>query len=573
MADPQPETYPVYPADGFVFHHSGGTTLEGLRATLADRGLGSEYLMDRDGTIYNYAGAGSPHIQPNDQYGGIAPGLTNRNAVGMEVVARDDADVTPAQVAAAQHFISTYYPDTPVYGHGEVNPGHKQATEGLTITNAIRTARQQQAQGSSFFSPSSAEAAEIPPGAGRSTMGWELVPETTTTTQPPQPTAQPQAAGPDPRDTAPDWAAIQHHNYQSIGGSAAPSTTTTTLPQAAPAPPTPPPQEAAPPPPGSSTTTTPTTGGGAQSAPSARMLSSYDQSTAPVPPAAFGATLSPYVAAARTRAGIPTAGTPPPRTIGEVTDQGLSGDVAAGGAPGNVVGGAFDVAGHPTLGTGAKFLTDIAPFVMGGYAAARSMYNAAIQGDMTAVRAWQAAQEEMAAWRQAHGEAAASWDAARTAEQTNAARIQAAREYQQGVEAGNASRQAAADRFNTQYGGTDIGTPPVTPRMQPVPTVTPTEVPVPQRLPYPTPPPVATRVAAMSPAPPTPAPTGPSFERFLLQGAGQGARAMTPAPRTLVKGGAGVAGTGASLYTLYKIRQIARLLSSLQGAGQRGGEE
>ena len=132
---------PVYPAQGFVFHHSGGSTLEGLRATLQDRGLGSEYLMDRDGTVYSYAGAGSPHIQPNDRYGGIASGLTNKNAVGMELVAKNDADVTPAQVASARQFIAANYPNTPVYGHGEVNPGHKQASEGMAAVNAIRADR------------------------------------------------------------------------------------------------------------------------------------------------------------------------------------------------------------------------------------------------------------------------------------------------------------------------------------------------------------------------------------------------------------------------------------------------
>jgi len=133
---------PIYAApQGFVFHHSGGTTLEGLRATLQDRGLGSEYLMDRDGTIYAYGRPGSPHMQPNDRWGGVAPGLTNANALGMELVARNNADVTPAQIASAQRFIAANYPNTPVYGHGEVNPGHKMADEGMAVVNAIRGAR------------------------------------------------------------------------------------------------------------------------------------------------------------------------------------------------------------------------------------------------------------------------------------------------------------------------------------------------------------------------------------------------------------------------------------------------
>lgn len=69
-------------------------------------------------------------------------GLSNVNTVGMEIIAKDDRDVAPAQVEAAKAFIARNYPTTPVYGHGEVNPGHKQATEGLTVANAIRAMRQ-----------------------------------------------------------------------------------------------------------------------------------------------------------------------------------------------------------------------------------------------------------------------------------------------------------------------------------------------------------------------------------------------------------------------------------------------
>jgi hypothetical protein len=125
----------------FVFHHSGGSTLQGLAATLQQRGLGAEYLMDRDGSIYPFSGPGARQIEPNDRWGGAAPGLTNANSVGMEVVARDNRDITPAQIAAARRFIQDRYPNTPVFGHGEVNPGHKQRDEGMAIVNAIRQDR------------------------------------------------------------------------------------------------------------------------------------------------------------------------------------------------------------------------------------------------------------------------------------------------------------------------------------------------------------------------------------------------------------------------------------------------
>src|SRR4029453_9449232 len=39
---------------------------------------------------------------------------------------------------AARQFIATNYPDVPGYGHGEVNPGHKLADEGLMVVRAIR---------------------------------------------------------------------------------------------------------------------------------------------------------------------------------------------------------------------------------------------------------------------------------------------------------------------------------------------------------------------------------------------------------------------------------------------------
>ena len=42
-------------------------------------------------------------------------GLSSGNTVGMEVVAKDDRDITPAQVAAAKAFIASRYPNTPVF--------------------------------------------------------------------------------------------------------------------------------------------------------------------------------------------------------------------------------------------------------------------------------------------------------------------------------------------------------------------------------------------------------------------------------------------------------------------------
>ena len=137
------------PPAAFIMHHTGGRgDTAGVQATLRGRGLGVEYVMDRQGNIVKTGGPGAANIANELAYrkspilGPGQPFLSNKNIVGMEVIARDDRDVTPEQVAAARKFIGEKYPGTPVFGHGEVNPGHKEATEGMTITSAIRAARE-----------------------------------------------------------------------------------------------------------------------------------------------------------------------------------------------------------------------------------------------------------------------------------------------------------------------------------------------------------------------------------------------------------------------------------------------
>jgi len=138
----QPGRVPGVDPQAFIMHHTGarGTT-EGVENTLNQRGLGVEYIMDRNGNITRFSGAGAAQMMPG---WGKGEGLNNRNTVGMEVIAKDDKDVTPAQVASAKAFIAKNYPDTPVMGHGEVNPGHKEADEGMTIVNAIQSDRARQ---------------------------------------------------------------------------------------------------------------------------------------------------------------------------------------------------------------------------------------------------------------------------------------------------------------------------------------------------------------------------------------------------------------------------------------------
>jgi hypothetical protein len=96
--------------------------------------------MDREGNIFQIGKPGAANILPG--WGPKGAGLNNKNIVGMEVIARNNRDVTAAQIRASQEFIRSKYPGIPVFGHGEVNPGHKEADEGMAEVNAIRAERE-----------------------------------------------------------------------------------------------------------------------------------------------------------------------------------------------------------------------------------------------------------------------------------------------------------------------------------------------------------------------------------------------------------------------------------------------
>jgi hypothetical protein len=127
----------------FIMHHTAGRgDPQGVVNFWKQqgRGYGAQYIMDRAGVVHDTAkefGYGGTNEILNDP----TRGLSNRNVVGMEIIAKNDADVTAAQAASAAAFMKKYYPNTPVYGHGQVNPGHKEATEGQTARLAVETDR------------------------------------------------------------------------------------------------------------------------------------------------------------------------------------------------------------------------------------------------------------------------------------------------------------------------------------------------------------------------------------------------------------------------------------------------
>jgi hypothetical protein len=125
---------------GVIIHHTGGRGLDVAIKTLQSRKLSYHYLVDRDGRIVN--------VLPDNLVGWHAghtnkkPELNNSNTVSISMVAKDDTDVTPEQLAAAssleEQLAKKYgFPKSESYGHGEVSSG-KHPKEGFTIATAIR---------------------------------------------------------------------------------------------------------------------------------------------------------------------------------------------------------------------------------------------------------------------------------------------------------------------------------------------------------------------------------------------------------------------------------------------------
>jgi hypothetical protein len=116
-------------------------------------GVGSQYIMDREGNIHDtraeFGYGGTGHMLP-DRPLARQLGLSNRNTVGMEITAKDNKDITDAQVAAAQRFIQERYPNTPVYGHGELQT-NRERDEAMRAVSAVRA---QRAAGTKVAGPS-----------------------------------------------------------------------------------------------------------------------------------------------------------------------------------------------------------------------------------------------------------------------------------------------------------------------------------------------------------------------------------------------------------------------------------
>jgi LysM repeat protein len=128
---------------GIVVHHTGPASsvdavIDALISRTADgTAVGATYVMDRDGSVYR--------IVPEGARTNHAKGY-NANYEGIEVIAKNDGDITPQQVAAFRQFAEWHAGNygytispTSVLAHGDI-ASYKRQTEGATLKWSLMTA-------------------------------------------------------------------------------------------------------------------------------------------------------------------------------------------------------------------------------------------------------------------------------------------------------------------------------------------------------------------------------------------------------------------------------------------------
>ena len=119
------------PVPYFVIHHTAGRgDADLVYKVLYDRGVSVQYVIDRSGRIFRFMpdGAIAYHAGSN---------AWNNRSMGVEVIAKDDADVLPVQINAAirlAHYLGFQIAN--IIGHGKIS-NDRGKDEGFTIVSKL----------------------------------------------------------------------------------------------------------------------------------------------------------------------------------------------------------------------------------------------------------------------------------------------------------------------------------------------------------------------------------------------------------------------------------------------------
>jgi len=129
--------------NNIILHHTGGDSMrsavaEFQRPQKGGYKHGSQFIIDRDGTIYNLAPEKSVMY-----HAGTTSGPTNLNSIGIEIVGKDSGSFTDAQKKSATALVQALrrkHGNLNVFGHGELRKygADKMPSEGRALAEEIR---------------------------------------------------------------------------------------------------------------------------------------------------------------------------------------------------------------------------------------------------------------------------------------------------------------------------------------------------------------------------------------------------------------------------------------------------
>lgn len=142
--------------EGIVLHHTAGSSLEGAISHGRRSNTGANYYVDRDGSIRQWGDDDQRFVHIRDPGGrsrnGQWPNLTNDNTIGIEVVARNNGDITPEQRTSIAQLVGTLaqrhnIDPQNIVGHGDIQggPGGNRERDEGAIASEFRSGRLAQA--------------------------------------------------------------------------------------------------------------------------------------------------------------------------------------------------------------------------------------------------------------------------------------------------------------------------------------------------------------------------------------------------------------------------------------------